>query len=943
MVKVLNNVYKKVVDTFYRDNVYSIYTFSFIIISILVFWAFISTGTSFIWKSDASYNLKTMIYVSNYFKDFFKNLLINHQIILPQFDFTLWEGYDIIHALHFPSFGDPFCFLSFMIPENYLYIYYEIIVILKLYIAGIGFIRLLNYKGYNNNYALLSGSFTYVFCYFSLLNAARHLCFLTPIMIMPFLILGLEYIYDKKKPYLYIVCIFWMGISNIFFFYHIVILVFAYVIIKTIYLYKTDIKKIFQIIFLVGLFSVIGLLMASFIFVPIFKVLLMDNRLNISNYIEILYPIGYYKFLVTNFFTYGGRAWTSLGFSAPCFLSLIMLFKDFKANKLIIAFFCLLAVFVSFPIFGKIFNGMAYVINRWTWIFALLIGYIVTSTFNEIIVLSKKGYYLITFLIILYIFIYIYLDGRRVDVLLQTCIMLISVILLSLNNNYFNKLFTLFLCFIVSIIVLSYFFYSPRYNNYIKECYLQSEVNDYMLNDIGNDLKDYKDEIGDKDYFRFAPTYKKDKMNNYIAKTSSTEHYYAISNVIATNFLKKNGVAITKNFDWNEYDNRTILHTLASVKYFMAKNERTLPFGYTRVKKFDSYSLYENNYSLPLLYSYDNVMDDEESQKFNLPTRQEIAIKEAIVRDYKGNLSAIAYNDIIKEVPYTIKGVTKSLDIFNDYIVTYDKNQRIKFSFSGLKNSETYCLLQNINFESLTKIDFYKNKEYKHNDRIYDIDQSNRYSVDNYNLLTDIEKKELHREKVNLGWGASSSVLQFNISDGYSKKIAVRNNKDAYYGGLNDLMINLGYNNKQIKSFELILPAVGIYTFDAVKIYCDDLKNYKRDIDKLKSGKISNIVVGNDEVLANVDFDTNKYVCAGIPYSDGWKAYVDDQETPVYLTNYYHLGIDVPKGKHSIKFEYNNIYIFYGRTLTIIGFIVFVIIVVCDKKHKLFYRHMNVQ
>ena len=95
---------------------------------------------------------------------------------------------------------------------------YTFMTLFRAYLAGISFIIFGCYFK-KNAYGILIGSFTYVFSGVFLNFAIRHPFFLNPMIYLPLLVVGVEKIYRKEKPYLFTIMIAISAMSNFYFFY----------------------------------------------------------------------------------------------------------------------------------------------------------------------------------------------------------------------------------------------------------------------------------------------------------------------------------------------------------------------------------------------------------------------------------------------------------------------------------------------------------------------------------------------------------------------------------------------------------------------------------------------------------------------------------------------------------------------------------------------------
>lgn len=370
-----------------KRNYYIVYTIFFLIMTFFCYSYFILSDTSLIWENDGwDQYYRALVYYSQYLRNIIKNLIENHKLIIPGWDFYIGEGADIVNTLHYYVIGDPLALFSALVPVDYMHYYFSLFSILRMYLAGITFSVLCFGTGKSNRLAVLTGALSYAFCFWALYNSARHPYFINPMVYFPLVILGMEKIINKEKPYLFSVAVAISAACSFYFFYMTVVLSVIYVIFRLGFLYKNNIRQWMDTLLRLGFMAIVGVCMAGIILLPMIMVFMSDTRMSsVQQPFHWLYPLFYYSGLpgiVVSNYDVGGYYWFIMGYTPLAVISLFLLFIQKRKNILLKVLVITCIVITLLPICGRILNGMAYMSNRWSWAFALLSMYVLVSVWG---------------------------------------------------------------------------------------------------------------------------------------------------------------------------------------------------------------------------------------------------------------------------------------------------------------------------------------------------------------------------------------------------------------------------------------------------------------------------------------------------------------------------------------------------------------------------------
>lgn len=97
---------------------------------------------------------------------------------------------------------------------------------------------------------------------------------------------------------------------------------------------------------------------------------------------------------------------------------------------------------------------------------------------------------------------------------------------------------------------------------------------------------------------------------------------------------------------------------------------------------------------------------------------------------------------------------------------------------------------------------------------------------------------------------------------------------------------------------------------------------------------VSFIAYENEKVIISVNSPEDGFLVLDDTYYPGWKAYVNGKETKIFRANYFMRAVRVPAGKNEVTFIYDPWTYKVGKTLSIIGLILLIVIWINHKKLK---------
>ena len=509
--------------------------------------------------------------------------------------------------------------------------------------------------------------------------------------------------------------------------------------------------------------------------------------------------------------------------------------------------------------------------DRWLYAVSLLMAYITAHIFEETD-LTNKTLIIGTAISAVYFRYCFYMDSFHWQIYAIFSILAAMAIINGrfVKNRSFSGILYLLLI-LVSISFNILYSFSPNYWGLAR-----NGTDLEIVKNVEDGQNKVLDQLNDDSFFRYAgdslPT-----NESIHGKYSTPQYYWSVvdDNIVA--FRKAVGLADRSNHHFKNYDDRFLLDALSGIKYYLSGSEESVPYGFSFMRKLEQKDVYINDHWMPIIYGYDASINEEEWLSYDALKRNEILGKAAVLSDidHETDTDALSFDSI--ELLYKI-AEQENVSLENNAITVSSSGGFVKLLCEHAGEGEYYIAIEGLESDESTNLDV----QYK----------------------------------------------------GQFKTLYFKGKDNTHYADRHDYLINLGCLKSLDETILISFSDPGEFKYSSIRICYLPLEGQIKEIEKMNNVRIDSLTVNDDQIDAQIETKMDEIVCFAIPYSKGWKAYVDGEKAEVLQCNIQYMALKLDAGKHVIEFRYETPMFKAGSLISFAGILGFAAIYLRKNKSK---------
>lgn len=889
----------------------------FVVVFGCTYFVFWKNGKTFIWNYDGiKQHYAALCYLGRYYREFFSGML-RADFVPPMFDLSLGMGEDIITTLNFYGLGDPLTLLAALVPQEKTEYLYDILVVLRMYLAGLSFSWCCRKKGRGWSVTLI-GALVYAFSGYILHVAVKHPFFVIPMIFLPLAVVGVDRALENKKLTLLIFVTFFTALNGFYFFYMNTIFLVIYALIRMICQ-----KKLFVRCWRCVVAYVMGTAMAGVLFVPSIAAYLSSTRsesaFDPGNL--LLFDASRYNAIFTRIIGPPRITWDYLGMASIVLPAVLVLFTvgrrknvELKAN--ILCWTILMLV----PSGGYMMNGFSYVSGRFMYLTTFVSALGMVYGLPELLKLTRKKFLFCIGGAGIYLVLVLFSSDADQIIGWFGFIMLVMTFLVLLVWNWCraekgfwgkqlplsvagwlkkNIYVLLTLTVALNIIGNGWFLFSNKGQGYAESFIDRGRAYQYVAGSPEAEVEKAAEEEASqtgvvKGIYRTDSPAKRTENTGMITGKYGVSSYFSMSNPYRIQYLlqMQDGGVLDSMFKIAGLDDRAWLAALASVGYYAVEQgkEFQLPYGYKLVREFKRgkkiYGLYENQYFLPFGITYDSYMTEsqleEETRKDGVKL-QELMLKTVILDEASLTDETSGFQKQIagvnrrssapalssKEIPYEIQS-TNQVEIREGKAVVKKNGGSLTLRLKEpVSEAELYLYLPG-----------------------YQMAQKNRTYCD----ITAVRGKQ-------------------------KKTIRALTNQWNWYFGREEYLFHLGMAEGEEGETlcKIRFQFKGSFELEKLRIIAQGMENYGETMQARKEHAMEHVVTDKNCIRGDVTVPSDQLLFLSIPYSEGWKAWVNGKKTSVCRANTAYMALPLKAGDNAVELYYETPYLRLGLAVSLAG------------------------